>query len=313
MAFTAKDVQALREKTGCGMMDCKKALTETNGDMDAAVDFLREKGLASQAKKASRVAAEGTVCAVCENGVGVVVELNAETDFVANGDDFKALALKVAKIIIAQNPADVDALLKCTENGQTVEEMVQELFLKIRENIKIRRFARVEGKVVTFVRYEGNVVNYVHAGGKIGVLVKFDGEVDANNADFITMGKNVAMQIAAMNPAYLDRDSVPAEVIEKEKEILIAQMKEDPKMANKPDAVLGKIVEGKIAKYYKENCLVEQQFVMNGDITVGKYVADTAKELGADIKLSAFVRMEKGEGIEKRVDDFAAEVASMVK
>ncbi|MEE1053730.1 MAG: translation elongation factor Ts [Acutalibacteraceae bacterium] len=303
MAFTAKDVQALREKTGCGMMDCKKALTETNGDMDAAVDFLREKGLASQAKKASRVAAEGTVCAVCENGVGVVVELNAETDFVANGDDFKALALKVAKIIIAQNPADVDALLKCTENGQTVEEMVQELFLKIRENIKIRRF----------VRYEGNVVNYVHAGGKIGVLVKFDGEVDANNADFITMGKNVAMQIAAMNPAYLDRDSVPAEVIEKEKEILIAQMKEDPKMANKPDAVLGKIVEGKIAKYYKENCLVEQQFVMNGDITVGKYVADTAKELGADIKLSAFVRMEKGEGIEKRVDDFAAEVASMVK
>ena len=303
MAFTAKDVQALREKTGCGMMDCKKALTETNDDMDAAVDFLREKGLASQAKKASRVAAEGTVCAVCENGVGVVVELNAETDFVANGDDFKALALKVAKIIIAQNPADVDALLKCTENGQTVEEMVQELFLKIRENIKIRRF----------VRYEGNVVNYVHAGGKIGVLVKFDGEVDANNADFITMGKNVAMQIAAMNPAYLDRDSVPAEVIEKEKEILIAQMKEDPKMANKPDAVLGKIVEGKIAKYYKENCLVEQQFVMNGDITVGKYVADTAKELGADIKLSAFVRMEKGEGIEKRVDDFAAEVASMVK
>lgn len=302
-AFTAQDVKTLREKTGCGMMDCKKALTETNGDMDAAVDFLREKGLASQAKKASRVAAEGTVCAVCENGVGVVVELNAETDFVANGDDFKALALKVAKIIIAQNPADVDALLKCTENGQTVEEMVQELFLKIRENIKIRRF----------VRYEGNVVNYVHAGGKIGVLVKFDGEVDANNADFITMGKNVAMQIAAMNPAYLDRDSVPAEVIEKEKEILIAQMKEDPKMANKPDAVLGKIVEGKIAKYYKENCLVEQQFVMNGDITVGKYVADTAKELGADIKLSAFVRMEKGEGIEKRVDDFAAEVASMVK
>ena len=303
MAFTAKDVQALREKTGCGMMDCKKALTETNGDMDAAVDFLREKGLASQAKKASRVAAEGTVCAVCENGVGVVVELNAETDFVANGDDFKALALKVAKIIIAQNPADVAALLKCTENGQTVEEMVQELFLKIRENIKIRRF----------VRYEGNVVNYVHAGGKIGVLVKFAGEVDANNADFFTMGKNVALQIAAMNPAYLDRDSVPAEVIEKEKEILIAQMKEDPKMANKPDAVLGKIVEGKIAKYYKENCLVEQQFVMNGDITVGKYVADTAKELGADIKLSAFVRMEKGEGIEKRVDDFAAEVASMVK
>ncbi|MGN1320084.1 MAG: translation elongation factor Ts [Acutalibacteraceae bacterium] len=303
MAFTAKDVQALREKTGCGMMDCKKALTETNGDMDAAVDFLREKGLASQAKKASRIAAEGTVCAICENGVGVVVELNAETDFVANGDDFKALALKVAKIIAAQNPADVDALLKCTEDGQTVEEMVQELFLKIRENIKIRRF----------VRYEGKVVNYVHAGGKIGVLVKFDGDIDADNAEFVTMGKNIAMQIAAMSPSYLDQASVPAEVIEKEKEILIAQMKEDPKMANKPDAVLGKIVEGKIGKYYKENCLVEQAFVMDGDITVGKYVANTAKELGADIKLVDFVRMEKGEGIEKRVDDFAAEVASMVK
>ena len=303
MAFTAKDVQALREKTGCGMMDCKKALTECNGDMDAAVDFLREKGLASQAKKASRVAAEGTVCAICENGVGVVVELNAETDFVAGGDEFKELALKVAKVIAAQNPADVDALLACSENGQTVEEMVQELFLKVRENIKIRRF----------VRYEGKVVTYVHAGGKIGVMVNFEGDVNAESADFITMGKNVAMQIAAMSPSYLDEASVPAEVIEKEKEILIAQMKEDPKMANKPDMVLGKIVEGKIGKYYKENCLVEQSFVMNGDISVGKYIADTAKELGSEIKLVSFVRMEKGEGIEKRVDDFAAEVASMIK
>ncbi len=303
MAFTAKDVQALREKTGCGMMDCKKALVECNGDMDAAVDYLREKGLASQAKKAGRIAAEGTVCAISENGVGVVLEMNAETDFVANGEEFKALALRIAKIVAAQNPADVDALLACTEDGQTVEEMVQELFLKIRENIKVRRFARYEGKVVT----------YVHAGGKIGVMVNFDGDIDADNADFIAMGKNVAMQIAAMNPTYLDEASVPAEVIEKEKEILIAQMKEDPKMANKPDMVLGKIVEGKIGKYYKENCLVEQQFVIDGDLTVGKYVEKTAKELGKEIKLVSFVRFEKGEGIEKRVDDFAAEVASMVK
>lgn len=303
MAFTAKDVQALREKTGCGMMDCKKALVECNGDMDAAVDYLREKGLASQAKKASRIAAEGTVCAISENGVGVAVEINAETDFVAGGDEFKELALKVAKVIAEQNPADIDALNACSANGQTVEEMVQELFLKVRENIKIRRF----------VRFEGKVVNYVHAGGKIGVLVKFDGDVAADNADFIAMGKNVAMQIAAMNPGYLDEASVPVEVIEKEKEILIAQMKEDPKMANKPDAVLGKIVEGKIGKFYKENCLVEQAFVMDGDLTVGKYVANVAKELGADIKIADFVRMEKGEGIEKRVDDFAAEVASMVK
>ncbi|MBO4694171.1 MAG: elongation factor Ts [Clostridia bacterium] len=303
MAFTAKDVQALREKTGCGMMDCKKALTETNGDMDAAADYLREKGLASQAKKAGRIAAEGTVCAISENGIGAVVEINAETDFVAGGEEFKALALNVAKIVAAQNPADLDALLKCSENGQTVEEMVQELFLKVRENIKIRRFARYEGKVIT----------YVHAGGKIGVMVNFDTELDEGNADFVTMGKNIAMQIAAMNPGYLDEASVPAEVIEKEKAILIAQMKEDPKMANKPDAVLGKIVEGKICKYYKENCLVDQQFVMDGELTVGKYVEKTAKELGSDIKIVSFVRFEKGEGIEKRVDDFAAEVASMIK
>ena len=303
MAFTAKDVQALREKTGCGMMDCKKALSECDGNMDAAVDYLREKGLASQAKKATRVAAEGTICAYSANGVGTLVELNSDTDFVANGEEFKALAAEVARIVAEQNPADVDALLQCTDNGQTVEEKVQELFLKIRENIRVRRFVRVEGKSVS----------YIHAGGKIGVLVSFDTELDENNADFVTMGKNIAMQIAAMNPGYLDEASVPAEVIAKEKELLIAQMKEDPKMANKPEMVLAKIVEGKIGKYYKENCLVNQDFVMDGDLTVAKYVEKTAKELGADIKIASFTRYEKGEGIEKRVDDFAAEVASMVK
>ena len=303
MAVTAQLVKELREMTGAGMMDCKKALVETDGNIEAAVDFLREKGLASQAKKSSRIAAEGTVCAYTKNGVGVVVELNSETDFVANGDGFKALAAEVAEIIAEQNPADVDALLKCEKDGQSVEAKVQELFLAIRENIKIRRFERVEGKVVT----------YVHAGGKIGVMVNFDTALDADNADFVAMGKNVAMQIAAMNPSYLDEASVPAEVLAKEKEILIAQMKEDPKMANKPEAVLGKIVDGKIGKYYKENCLVEQQFVIDGDLTVGKYVEKTAKELGADIKIKSFVRFEKGEGIEKRVDDFAAEVAAMAK
>ncbi len=303
MAFTAKDVQALREKTGCGMMDCKKALTETGGDMDAAADYLREKGLASQAKKAGRIAAEGTVYAYTENGIGAVVEVNSETDFVANGDGFKGLAENIAKVVAEQNPADVDALLACKKDGKTVEELVQDLFLAVRENIKVRRFARFEGKVVS----------YVHAGGKIGVLVNFDTSLDADNAEFIAMGKNIAMQIAAMNPSYLDEASVPAEVLEKEKEILIAQMKEDPKMANKPDAVLGKIVEGKIGKYYKENCLVEQQYVIDGDLTVGKYIENTAKQLGADIKIIDFVRFEKGEGIEKRKDDFAAEVASMIK
>lgn len=303
MAFTAKDVQALREKTGCGMMDCKKALVETNGDMDAAVDYLREKGLASQAKKADRIAAEGTVAVYTADGVGAVVELNSETDFVANGDGFKALAAEIAQIVAEQNPADVDALLACEKDGSTVEAKVQELFLAIRENIKVRRFARFEGKIVS----------YVHAGGKIGVLVNFDTDVAGDNADLITAGKNVAMQIAAMNPGYLDRASVPAEVIEKEKSIQIAMMKEDPKMANKPEAVLGKIVEGKMGKYFKENCLVEQQFVIDGDLTVGKYIENVAKELGAEVKLASFVRFEKGEGIEKRVDDFAAEVAAMAK
>ncbi|MBQ4119217.1 MAG: elongation factor Ts [Clostridia bacterium] len=303
MAFTAKDVQALREKTGCGMMDCKKALVECDGDMDAAVDYLREKGLASQAKKATRIAAEGTVAVYTADGVGAVVEVNSETDFVANGEGFKALAAEIAQIVAEQNPADVDALLACEKDGQTVEAKVQELFLAIRENIKVRRFARFEGKVAS----------YVHMGGKIGVLVNLETEADINNEAVATAGKSVAMQIAAMNPGFLDRASVSDEVIEKEKAILIAQMKEDPKMAGKPDAVLGKIVEGKIGKFYKENCLVEQQFIMDGDITVEKYLANVAKELGADLKIASFVRFEKGEGIEKRVDDFAAEVAGMVK
>ncbi len=303
MAFTAKDVQALREKTGCGMMDCKKALVECDGDMDAAVDYLREKGLASQAKKATRIAAEGTVAVYTADGVGAVVEVNSETDFVANGEGFKALAAEIAQIVAEQNPADLDALLACEKDGKTVEEKVQELFLAIRENIKVRRFARFEGKVAS----------YVHMGGKIGVLVNFETEVAGDNEKLMEAGKSIAMQIAAMNPGFLDRASVSAEVLEKEKAILIAQMKEDPKMANKPDAVLDKIVEGKIGKFYKENCLVEQQFIMDGDITVEKYLAGVAKELGADIKIANFVRFEKGEGIEKRVDDFAAEVAGMVK
>ncbi len=303
MAFTAKDVQALREKTGCGMMDCKKALVECDGNMDAAVDYLREKGLASQAKKSGRIAAEGTVAAIVKNGVGALVELNSETDFVANGDGFKALANEIAEIVADTNPADMDALLATAKDGQTVEEKVQELFLAIRENIKVRRF----------VRYEGKVVSYVHGGGKIGVLVNFDTDVAADNAELVACGKNVAMQIAAMNPAFLDEASVPADVIEKEKAIMVAQMKEDPKMANKPEAVLGKIVEGKMGKYYKENCLIEQQYVIDGDLTVGKYVESVAKAIGAPVKIASYVRFEKGEGIEKRVDDFAAEVAAMAK
>ncbi len=305
MAFTAKDVQALRERTGCGMMDCKKALVECDGDMDKAVDFLREKGLASQAKKSTRVAAEGAVVVYSNNGVAAVVEANTETDFVASNDEFKAFVGEVAKIVAEQNPADVAALLACkNEKGATVEEMVQEVFLKFRENISIRRF----------IRYEGLVASYVHAGGSIGVMVKFEAGADvAAKPEFAAMGKAVAMQIAAQNPSYLDRASVPADVLAKEKEILVAQMKEDPKMANKPEAVLHKIVDGKIGKYYSENCLLEQAFVMDDSITVGKYIENTAKELGGDIKAVEYVRFEKGEGIQKREDNFADEVASMAK
>ena len=304
MAFTAKDVQALREKTGCGMMDCKKALVECDGDMDKAVDFLREKGLAQQAKKSGRVAAEGMVATYVNGKVGAMVEVNAETDFVAGGDPFKELTNTIAKVVAEQNPADLDALNACTVDGKTVEQLVQELFLVVRENMKIRRFVRVEG----------NVVSYVHAGGRIGVLVDFEtsDEIAANDK-FIAMAKDVAMQIAAINPLYLNKESVPQADIDHEKEIMVAQMKEDPKMANKPEQVLHKIVEGKLGKFFKENCLTEQEFVKNGDFTVSQVIANTAKELGGEIVLKGFTRYEKGEGIQKREDDFAAEVASMVK
>ncbi len=308
MAFTAKDVQALREKTGVGMMDCKKALVESDGDMDKAVDILREKGLASQAKKSGRVAAEGVVAAYSDDKAGALVELNCETDFVAKGEPFVALANKVAKTACVAAPADVDALLKTkvADGNGTVEEAVQEVFLALRENMKVRRFARVEGHVAT----------YIHAGGTVGVMVSFDvDDTTASKPEFDAMGKNVAMQIAAMNPSYLDEASVPADVLDKEKAILVAQMKEDPKMASKPEAVLHKIVEGKIGKYYKENCLVDQEFVRS-DIfegSVGKYVENVAKTLGSEIKLTGFVRYERGEGIEKKQENFAAEIENMVK
>lgn len=308
MAFTAKDVQALREKTGVGMMDCKKALVEADGDMDKAVDILREKGLASQAKKSGRVAAEGVVAAYSDDKAGALVEINCETDFVAKGEPFVALANKIAKTACAAAPADVDALLKTdvVDGNGTVEEAVQEVFLALRENMKVRRFERVEGHVAT----------YIHAGGTVGVMVSFDvDDATAEKPEFEAMGKNVAMQIAAMNPSYLDEASVPADVLDKEKAILVAQMKEDPKMASKPEAVLHKIVEGKIGKYYKENCLVDQEFVRS-DIfegSVGKYVENVAMTLGSAIKLTGFVRYERGEGIEKKQEDFAAEIESMVK
>ncbi len=305
-AFTAKDVKALREKTGCGMMDCKKALTQADGDMDKAVDFLREQGLAKQAKKAGRIAAEGVAYAVAsdDNTAGVVIEINAETDFVAKNDSFMDFVKTCAATVLKQNPADVEALLALKAEGseQTVAEMLQEKVLTIGENIQIRRFERMEGACVA----------YVHAGGKIGVLVNFDTDL-ADKAEFVAYGKDIAMQIAALNTPYLNREEVPAEVIDHEKAIMVEQLKNDPKMANKPEQVLGKIVDGKIGKYYKENCLVDQEFVKDNKLTVAQYTKNTAKALGGSIEIKKFVRFEKGEGIEKRQDDFAAEVASMVK
>ncbi len=302
MAFTAQDVKALRDKTGCGMMDCKKALTEANGDMDAAIDFLREQGLAKQAKKAGRIAAEGIALAVTNSDgtVGCVIEVNSETDFVAKNEDFQAFVKVCADTVIENNPADVEALLACKAVGSsaTIAEMLQEKVLTIGENIQIRRFVRMEGAVVT----------YVHAAGRIGVMVKFDTDL-AGKDEFITYAKDVAMQVAAANPLFLNSAAVPAETIEHEKKILTEQVINE----GKPAAIAEKIVMGKIGKYYKENCLVDQAFVKNGDLSVQQYTDATAKELGGKIAIVDYVRFEKGEGIEKRQDDFAAEVASMVK
>lgn len=305
MAFTAKDVQALREKTGCGMMDCKKALTEADGNMDKAIEFLREKGLAAAAKKADRIAAEGVVYAAVKGNVGAVVEVNSETDFVAKNEQFMNFVKGVADVIIARNPADVEALLKLPfSETQSVEEALREKILTIGENMSVRRF----------VRYEGNCVCYIHGGGRIGVLVDFDADAAvASQEAFQEMGKDVAMQIAALNPSYLDESAVPAEEIAKEKEILMAQIQNDPKNANKPAQIVEKMVEGRIGKFYTVNCLVDQEFVKDNTLTVGKYVQSVAQKLGGKLAIRRFVRLEKGEGLQKKEENFAAEIAKMVK
>ena len=307
--ISAKMVKELRELTGAGMMDCKKALTETDGDMEKAVDFLREKGLAAAAKKSSRIAAEGIVAeAMAEDAKsGVLVEINCETDFVAKNEDFKSFANDVAKQALVSEAADLEAFLGeawLADTTKTVKDMVTAQVAVIGENINIRRFEKLNAA-------DGCVACYIHGGGSLGVMVY--GKTDVVNDEIKTCLRNVAMQVAAMSPLYLDAASVPAEVLEHEKSILIAQMKEDPKMANKPEQVLAKIVDGKIGKYYKENCLVEQAFVKDGDINVATYVANCAKKLGAEIKLVGFTRFAKGEGIEKKEENFAAEIASMIK
>ena len=303
MAFTAQDVKKLREMTNCGMMDCKKALTETDGDMDKAIEFLREKGLATAAKKAGRIASEGMVEAVvfdCCN-VAVAVEVNSETDFVAKNADFQNFVHSVAEVIAKQNPADVEALKELKINdAQTVGEALTEKIATIGENMNIRRFERFEG------------INqaYIHAGGRIGVLVNFE-VADASKANddaFKAMAKDVAMQIAAVSPQYVREDEVPADVVEHEKEILKIQALNE----GKPEAIVEKMVLGRIKKFFKDVCLLDQPFVKDQDISVAKYIANIAKELGTDINVVKFARLEKGEGLEKKEENFADEVAKMM-
>ena len=301
MAFTANDVKTLREMTACGMMDCKKALTETDGDMDKAVEWLREKGLAKAAKKAGRIAAEGMAyAAVCEKcGVGALVEVNCETDFCAKSAPFVAFVKDICNVVMKDAPADVDALMNCTypESELKISEILPEKVMVIGENLQIRRFARFP---------ENTSVSYVHAGGKIGVLVNLavEGDFDATE-----IGKDVAMQIAALNPRFWDKSLVTDEILEEEKKVLVAQMDNDPKMASKPAQVKEKIAAGKLGKFFEENCLLQQAFVKDGSMTVEQYIATASK--GA-VKFVDAVRFERGEGIEKKQDNFAEEVAAQI-
>ena len=303
MAFTAKDVAELRKQTGCGMMDCKKALVESDGDFEAAVKYLREKGMAATAKKADRIAAEGIVDIMTIGDTSAIVEVNSETDFVAKNATFQEFVKEILKTIIANKPADVDALLASNYvGGGTVSEALAEQIYKIGEKLSIRRFQIVEGTVST----------YIHGLGATGVIVSFETDL-ADHDGFKECAKNVALQTAAMDVKYLDKESVPASVIAEEEAILISQMKEDPKMANKPEAVLANIVKGRIGKFYENNCLLEQAYVKDDSMTVAKYVASVAKELGGSIKVTGYVRYDKGAGIEKREEDYGAEIAKMIQ
>ena len=289
--ITAAIVKELRERTGAGMMDCIKALVATEGDMEKAIDFLREKGLSQAAKKAGRVAAEGAVVAyVTEDGkTGAIVEVNCETDFVGKNENFQALAKSIAELIVKTNPADVDALLASEMDGKTVKDVVTEAIAKIGENISVRRFVRYESA-------EGKVYSYIHGGGKIGVLVDMKGG-DAE------LGKDIAMQVAAANPQFLNRNEVPDSELEHEKDILTEQARNE----GKPENIIAKMVMGRINKYYKEVCLVDQEFIRDGDLTISKLL----KSKNADV--ARFARFQLGEGIEKKQENFADEVAAFIK
>ena len=303
--ISAKQVVALRERTGVGMMKCKEALVKTNGDIEKAVLLLREQGLAAAAKKASRIAAEGVIAIYNKNNIAVLVEVNAETDFVAKNEKFTTFANRIAEIVAINNPSDIEALNEMEyETGKTVEDMRKEMVLVIGENISVRRFERLEGAVAT----------YNHGNGKIGVMALFNTELSvASTEKFQLFGKDVCMQVAALNPQYLSKEAVPADVIETEKTVLMAQIKNDPKTANKPEAVIEKMISGKLNKFYSENCLLEQAYFKDESMTVAKYIASAEKEFGVDISLEKVVRFERGEGIQKREDNFAEEVANLTK
>ncbi|MGN1373659.1 MAG: translation elongation factor Ts [Candidatus Coproplasma sp.] len=295
MAFTAKDVMTLRDKTGAGMLDCKKALTDADGDMEKAAELLRERGIAKAVKKESRVAAEGAVGAyVCTCGkVGVLLEINCESDFVSSGDKFRSIVKNVAKVIADEKPADVDALLTCTVEGVTVKEYITNATAVIGEKIAIRRFVIFET--------EGKIETYIHMGGKVGVMVE---AVDCAEGCEETL-HDVALQIAASNPSYVTEEEVPQSVLDKEKEIMLVQMQNDEKNKNKPKEILEKIVMGKMGKFYSENCLLKQAFVKDDSQTVGQVI-------GNKFKVVRFVRWTMGEGIEKRQEDLSEEVAKQV-
>ncbi len=307
MAISAKQVAELRAKTGCGMMECKKALVETDGNFDEAVKVLRERGLAVSAKKADRIASEGIVDIMYDeaSGKAAIIEVNSETDFVAKNATFQEFVQGLLTTIIKEEPADVDALLAMNylDTDFTVDGKIKDMIFTIGENMNIRRFEIIKGTLST----------YIHGKGSIGVVIKFEADDAAkSNEGFAEFAKNIALQVAAFPVSYLDKDSVPASVIEEEKSILISQIKNDPKNANKPDNIIEKMVTGRIGKFYENNCLIEQAYVKDDSLTVGKYVEATAKAFGGAIKVAGFTRFEKGEGLQKREENLGDEIAKLI-
>ena len=307
-AITAKMVADLRAQTGCGMMECKKALTASNGDFDEAVKVLREKGLAVAAKKATRIASEGVVdIMLSEDGkTAAMIEVNAETDFVAKNEKFQDFVRGLLKTIIAHRPADVAALntLPYPDSDFTVEGKLKDMIFTIGENMNIRRFLIVDGVLST----------YIHGKGTTGVIINFEADdVCVANPGFAEFAKNIALQVAAMPVLYLNKESVPAADLEAEKQIQLTLMKNDPKNANKPESILEKMIMGKMNKFYEKNCLTEQSYIKDDNMSVSQYVAACAKEFGGNIAIKGFSIYERGEGLEKKEDNFAEEIASMMK